>query len=123
MLGPIAIHCAAPDEGNMHLLEVVASEEQKQRFLAPLAAAETRSCFQLTEPGPGAGSDPSALRTTPQRPGNSFVLEGRKHLITGDDGAGSAVVFADARAGVESSVAYTVRAAHDSLCKHGRTAA
>src|SRR3546814_16830491 len=89
MLGPIAIHCAAPDEGNMHLLEVVASEEQKQRFLAPLAAAETRSCFQMTEPGPGAGSAPSALRTTARRRGNHSVLAGRKWLITGADGAGS----------------------------------
>lgn len=102
MLGPIAIHCAAPDEGNMHLLEVVASEEQKKRFLAPLAAAETRSCFQMTEPSPGAGSDPSALRTSARRRGNHFVLEGRKWLITGAEGAGFAIVMADLKEGDRS---------------------
>jgi acyl-CoA dehydrogenase len=40
LLGPLALNIAAPDEGNMHLLEVVASAEQKQRYLVPLAAGE-----------------------------------------------------------------------------------
>ena len=44
LLGPIALNCAAPDEGNMHLMEVVATEEQKRRWLAPLASGEIRSC-------------------------------------------------------------------------------
>ncbi len=61
LLGPLALNCSAPDEGNMHLLEVVASEEQKEEYLRPLAAGETRSCFAMTEPAPGAGSDPSML--------------------------------------------------------------
>ena len=42
----------------MHLLEVVASKEQQAKFLAPLVAGEIRSCFAMTEPPPGAGSDP-----------------------------------------------------------------
>jgi acyl-CoA dehydrogenase len=50
LLGPLALNIAAPDEGNMHLLEVVASAEQKQRYLVPLAAGEIRSCFAMTEP-------------------------------------------------------------------------
>ena len=64
LLGPHALNCAAPDEGNMHLLARIGTEEQKRRYLAPLASGEARSCFAMTEPAPGAGSDPSMLRTT-----------------------------------------------------------
>ena len=56
LLGPVAMHIFAPDEGNMHLLEAVATKEQKERWLRPLASGETRSCFCMTEPAPGAGS-------------------------------------------------------------------
>ncbi|HSV81830.1 MAG TPA: acyl-CoA dehydrogenase family protein [Ramlibacter sp.] len=94
MLGPLAMNCAAPDEGNMHLLEAVATEEQKRRWLAPLAAGEIRSCFCMTEPSPGAGSDPDLLQTTATRDGDDFVVSGRKWLITGADGAGFAIVMA-----------------------------
>ena len=64
LLGPHALNCAAPDEGNMHLLARIGTDEQKRRYLAPLASGEARSCFAMTEPAPGAGSDPSMLRTT-----------------------------------------------------------
>lgn len=94
LLGPLALNCAAPDEGNMHLLEVVASEAQKQRWLGPLARAEVRSCFCMTEPHPGAGSDPELMLTTAERDGDEFVINGRKWLITGADGAGFAIVMA-----------------------------
>ena len=93
-LGPIALHCAAPDEGNMHLLEAVASDQHKQRWLAPLAAGKTRSIFCMTEPHPGAGSDPALLLTAARRVGANYVINGRKWLITGADGAGFAVVMA-----------------------------
>src|ERR1017187_9811315 len=73
-LGPIALHCAAPDEGNMHMLEVIATEQQKEDFLRPLAQAEIRSCFAMTEPHPGAGSDPGQL-TTRADEGNMHMLE------------------------------------------------
>src|SRR5690625_1489403 len=63
MLGPIAMNIHAPDEGNIHLMELVATEEQKQRWLVPQVAGETRSCFCMTEPAPGAGADPSMLQT------------------------------------------------------------
>ena len=56
LLGPVAMHIFAPDEGNMHLLEAVASTEQKERWLRPLARGDIRSCFCMTEPAPGAGS-------------------------------------------------------------------
>jgi acyl-CoA dehydrogenase len=95
-LGPLAMNCAAPDEGNMHLLAVVGSAEQKERYLRPLVAGQTRSCFAMTEPPPGAGSDPSALRSTARRQSGGWVLNGGKHFITGADGAGFAIVMARA---------------------------
>lgn len=94
MLGPIALNIAAPDEGNAHLLEHVATEQQKHQWLVPLAAAEIRTCFAMTEPAPGAGSDPSMMQTTAIRDGDSYVLNGQKWLITGVDGAAVAIVMA-----------------------------
>ncbi|MFE6174541.1 acyl-CoA dehydrogenase family protein [Streptomyces sp. NPDC056464] len=94
LLGPLALNCAAPDEGNMHLLEVVATEEQKARFLAPLAAGETRSCFAMTEPSPGAGSDPRALATTAVRVPGGWRINGRKWFISGADGAAFTICMA-----------------------------
>ncbi len=94
MLGPIAMNCAAPDEGNMHLMEQVATDAQKERWLRPMTEGRTRSCFCMTEPAPGAGSDPSALRTTAQKRGDHFVINGRKWLITGVEGAAYAIIMA-----------------------------
>lgn len=93
-LGPVALNIAAPDEGNMHLLEVVATPEQKERWLRPLAAGRIRSCFCMTEPDPGAGSDPSMLQTTAVRDGDDFVINGRKWFITGAQGATLAIIMA-----------------------------
>lgn len=94
MLGPVAMNLAAPDEGNMHLLAEVATEEQKEHYLRPLTSGKKRSCFCMTEPAPGAGSDPSSLHTTAVRDGDDFVINGRKWLITGADGAGFTIVMA-----------------------------
>jgi acyl-CoA dehydrogenase len=93
-LGPVALNCFAPDEGNMHLLEVVAGERQKEEWLRPLAAGEIRSCFMMTEPAPGAGADPSMLQTMARRDGSDFVIDGTKWLITGALGAAVAIVMA-----------------------------
>jgi acyl-CoA dehydrogenase len=94
LLGPVAMNVFAPDEGNMHLLEAVATHEQKTQWLEPLAAARIRSCFCMTEPAPGAGSDPSMLVTTAVPDGEHFVIHGRKWFITGADGAALAIVMA-----------------------------
>ncbi|MBC3191870.1 acyl-CoA dehydrogenase family protein [Pseudonocardia sp. C8] len=94
LLGPLALNIAAPDEGNVHMLEQIATEEQKVRYLAPLAAGEVRSCFAMTEPAPGAGSDPDALTTTATRVDGGWRIDGRKWFITGADGAGFAIVMA-----------------------------
>ncbi|WNI19014.1 acyl-CoA dehydrogenase family protein [Actinacidiphila sp. ITFR-21] len=94
LFGPIAVNCAAPDEGNLHLLAEVADEEQKHRYLGPLARGEIRSAFAMTEPAPGAGSDPRALATTAVRAGGGWRIDGRKRFITGADGAAFLIVMA-----------------------------
>jgi alkylation response protein AidB-like acyl-CoA dehydrogenase len=94
LLGPVALNIAAPDEGNMHLMEAVARPEHKERWLRPLAAGKTRSCFCMTEPAPGAGSDPSMLTTTAVRDGDHYVINGRKWFTTGADGAAFAIIMA-----------------------------
>ena len=94
ILGPQALNCAAPDEGNMHILSVIATPEQRERYLAPLAAGDIRSCFAMTEPAPGAGSDPSMLETTATRVNGGWSITGRKWFITGADGAEFAICMA-----------------------------
>lgn len=88
LLGPLALNIAAPDGGSMHLLEAVATPEQKERCLRPLATGEIRSCFAMTEPAPSAGSDPAALTTRAERVPGGRRIDGRKWFITGADGAG-----------------------------------
>ncbi|MBQ0932076.1 acyl-CoA dehydrogenase family protein [Ideonella sp. 4Y16] len=94
LLGPVALNVFAPDEGNMHLLQEVATPAQQERWLRPMAAGTLRSCFAMTEPAPGAGSDPSMLATTARADGEHFVIDGRKWFITGADGAGVAIIMA-----------------------------
>jgi len=93
-LGPIALNIHAPDEGNVHLLEIVATEAQKNRWLKSLVEGRIRSCFCMTEPAPGAGSDPSMLQTTARLEGDHYVIDGTKWLITGATGAGFAIIMA-----------------------------
>jgi alkylation response protein AidB-like acyl-CoA dehydrogenase len=94
LLGPLALNCAAPDEGNIHMLHMIASQEQRRRYLLPLVAGDIRSCFAMTEPPPGAGSDPAALRTTATKVTGGWTISGDKHLITGAEGAAFAIVMA-----------------------------
>ncbi|MQY25971.1 acyl-CoA dehydrogenase family protein [Nocardia aurantia] len=94
LFGPAALNIAAPDEGNLHLLAHVASPEQRHEFLAPLAAGDVRSAFAMTEPAPGAGSDPAALTTRAERHGGGWRINGRKWFITGADGAAFMIVMA-----------------------------
>ncbi|CAM8644338.1 CaiA Acyl-CoA dehydrogenases [Oxalobacteraceae bacterium] len=93
-LGPTAMNIHAPDEGNIHLMEEVATEAQKERWLRPQVEGKTRSCFCMTEPAPGAGADPSLLNTTAVRDGDHYVINGLKWLITGADGADYAIIMA-----------------------------
>jgi len=93
-LGPTAMNIHAPDEGNIHLMEEVATEAQKERWLRPQVEGKTRSCFCMTEPAPGAGADPSLLNTTAVRDGDDYLINGLKWLITGADGADYAIIMA-----------------------------
>jgi acyl-CoA dehydrogenase len=94
LFGSTALNIAAPDEGNVHLLAHVASQEQKVRFLRPLARGDVRSAFAMTEPAPGAGSDPSALLTRADKVKGGWRINGRKLFITGADGAGFFIIMA-----------------------------
>jgi len=94
LLGPLALNCAAPDEGNIHLIHRTGTPEQHETYLRPLVAGDVRSCFSMTEPPPGAGSDPAGLRTTARRVEGGWVVDGEKWLITGADGAAFSIVMA-----------------------------
>ena len=93
-LGPVALNIHAPDEGNIHLMDIVATEAQKDRWLRPLVQGRIRSCFAMTEPAPGSGSDPSMLSTTAVKDGDDYLINGLKWLITGADGAGFVIIMA-----------------------------
>ena len=108
LLGPQAMNCSAPDEGNMHLLEVVANKDQKEEWLKPLAAAKIRSCFSMTEPSPGAGSDPTMLQTTATRTKRGWVINGEKWFITGFNGAKLNIVMAKTSEKIEKNQGATM---------------
>jgi acyl-CoA dehydrogenase len=92
-LGPVALNCAAPDEGNMFVLSKVANERQANQFLVPVIEGRQRSVFAMTEPG-GAGSDPAQLATEAIFDGTDYVINGRKWLITGANGARTWIIMA-----------------------------
>jgi alkylation response protein AidB-like acyl-CoA dehydrogenase len=94
ILGPIALHFHAPDEGNIHMLDVIATPHQRKKYLAKLATGEVRSCFAMTEPDGGAGADPLLLKTRAVPDGNGYIINGRKWLITGAEGAAFGIIMA-----------------------------
>ena len=85
--------CQAPDAGNAELLLLHGTEEQKQRYLEPLAAGRIRSCFCMTEPE-YAGSNPVEMGTLAKRDGDDYVIDGHKWFATAADGADFAIVMA-----------------------------
>lgn len=93
LLGPQALNCAAPDEGNMHMMEKIASPAQKEQYLRPLAMGQIRSCFSMTEPD-GAGADPNNLRTSAELRDGKWVINGRKWFISGAIGASFTICMA-----------------------------
>lgn len=94
MVGARVFNCDAPDQGNMDLLVRVASPALKARYLAPLCAGEITSAFCMTEPAPGAGADPSNLRTTARSDGEGWVIDGHKWFSTGGGRAAFLIVMA-----------------------------
>ncbi len=93
-LGAPALNCAPPDQPNMINLMRHGNAAQQARYLQPLVQGRIRSCFAMTEPAPGAGSDPSMLRTTATRQDGKWVINGHKWFISGAVDAAFAIVLA-----------------------------
>jgi acyl-CoA dehydrogenase len=81
-LGPETLNCAAPDTGNMEVLERVGTDEQKKQWLEPLMAGEIRSAYAMTEPGL-ASSDAKNIATRAELDGDEWVINGEKYYISG----------------------------------------
>lgn len=81
-LAPEATNCSAPDTGNMEVIHDFGTDEQKERWLAPLLDGEIRSCFSMTEPDV-ASSDPRNLETSIVSDGDEYVIDGTKWWSTG----------------------------------------
>jgi acyl-CoA dehydrogenase len=93
-VGAAVFNCDAPDQGNMDLLLKSAKPAVRERWLAPLARGEITSGFSMTEPAPGAGADPSNLKTRARRDGDAWVIDGHKWYTTGGGDASFLIVMA-----------------------------
>lgn len=93
IFGPACFNCAAPDEGNMFILNRVGTSAQKERWLRPITNGYVRSAFAMTEPK-GCGSDPSLTYTTATKNGDNWIINGRKWFITGAEGAQHFILIA-----------------------------
>jgi acyl-CoA dehydrogenase len=105
IFGPVVFNSAAPDDGNMMVLETIGTPAQKQKWLAPIVRGEVRSAFAMTEPHPGGGSDPTMIQTRAEKQADgSYKIYGRKWFITGAADAAHFIVIArtsgDARKGL-----------------------
>lgn len=96
IFGPLAFNCAAPDDGNMNVLnKVLKTDAQKDRWLQPIIDGRIRSSFVMTEPHPGSGSDPGGMMLTrAEKRGGKYVVHGRKWFISGADGASHFILVA-----------------------------
>jgi acyl-CoA dehydrogenase len=93
-VGAKVFNCDAPNQGNMDLLLSVGSEAHREKYLKPLAAGAITSAFCMTEPAPGAGADPSNLRTRAVKDGSDWVITGHKWYSTGGGDATFLIVMA-----------------------------
>lgn len=104
IFGPAVFNSAAPDDGNMMVLEKLGTPAQKEEWLRPVAEGKVRSAFAMTEPHPGGGSDPGMIMTRAEDRGDRYVITGRKWFITGAGEASHFILIArtsdDARRGL-----------------------
>lgn len=96
IFGPLAFNCAAPDDGNMNVLnKVLKTEAQKDQWLQPIIDGTIRSSFVMTEPHPGSGSDPGGMMLTrAEKRDGRYIVHGRKWFISGADGATHYILIA-----------------------------
>jgi acyl-CoA dehydrogenase len=105
IFGPVVFNAAAPDDGNMVVLNKIGSQAQKDRWLQPIIDGRVRSSIVMTEPHPGAGSDPAGMmQTTATLEGDTWTVRGHKWFITGAEAAQHFLIVArtgdDARKGL-----------------------
>lgn len=98
-LGPGALQCAAPGQPDITTLDALARPDQRERYLLPLLAGDKRSCFAMSEPAPGVGSDPRMLSTRAERTANGWRLSGHKWFASAASVADFAIVMARTEAG------------------------
>lgn len=94
-LGPLALNIQAPDEGNVNLLNQIATPEQKAKWLPAIVAGDIRTVFSMTETATnGAGSDPQLLQTEAREIDGGYCISGRKYMISAALGAKLNIVMA-----------------------------
>ncbi|MFM8606593.1 MAG: acyl-CoA dehydrogenase family protein [Hyphomicrobiales bacterium] len=104
IFGPVVFNSAAPDDGNMMVLEALGTPLQKEKWLKPIVEGKVRSAFAMTEPHPGGGSDPGMIQTRAEKRGKDYAITGHKWFITGAEDASHFILIArtsdDARHGL-----------------------
>ena len=110
IFGPVVFNSAAPDDGNMMVLEALGTPAQKEKWLKPIIDGQVRSAFAMTEPHPGGGSDPGMIQTRAEKIGKDYVITGHKWFITGAEEAAHFILIArtsdDSRHGLTAFLFY-----------------
>ncbi|MBP0441211.1 acyl-CoA dehydrogenase family protein [Tianweitania sediminis] len=94
IFGPAIFNSSAPDDGNMMVLEQIATPAQKEKWLQPIVRGDVKSAFVMTEPHPGGGSDPSMMLTKAEKRGDKYVVTGTKWFITGAEESSHFILIA-----------------------------
>ena len=100
IFGPVCFNCAAPDDGNMYILNKIGTEEQKVKWLDPIIKGDVRSSLAMTEPAPGGGSDPSMIKTEAVYSNGKWIINGLKWYITGAAVASHFILLAQTKDGL-----------------------